>query len=135
MKAKTIVLFNHKGGVSKTTTTFNLGWKLSTLGKNVLLVDADPQCNLTSLLLGDDFDDYYTNEPTNSANLKDAVRMAFEGKPKPISAIDCFIPNNNPNLFLIPGHMDLSEYDPSLSLALNSNNAISTLQKSSGGFL
>lgn len=134
MKAKTIVLFNHKGGVSKTTTTYNLGWKLTTLGKKVLLVDADPQCNLTSLLLGDYFDDFYTKEPTNSENLKDAVKVAFEGKPRPISAIDCFVPHNNPNLFLIPGHMDLSEYDPSLSLALNSNNAISTLQNLPGSF-
>jgi cellulose biosynthesis protein BcsQ len=34
-----IALFNHKGGVSKTTTTFNLGWMLATLGKTVLLVE------------------------------------------------------------------------------------------------
>lgn len=40
---KVIVLFNHKGGVSKTTTTFNLAWKLTELGKKVLMVDGDPQ--------------------------------------------------------------------------------------------
>jgi chromosome partitioning protein len=50
--AKVISLFNHKGGVSKTTTTFHLGWKLARLGKKVLIVDADPQCNLTGLTLG-----------------------------------------------------------------------------------
>jgi cellulose biosynthesis protein BcsQ len=44
-----IVLFNHKGGVSKTTTSYNLGWMLASLGKKVLLVDADPQCNLSIL--------------------------------------------------------------------------------------
>ena len=49
---KKIVLFNHKGGVSKTTTTFNLGWKFAEKGRKVLLVDGDPQCNLTSLFLG-----------------------------------------------------------------------------------
>jgi chromosome partitioning protein len=45
--AQKIVFFNHKGGVSKTTTTYNLGWKIAEKGKRVLLVDADPQCNLT----------------------------------------------------------------------------------------
>jgi cellulose biosynthesis protein BcsQ len=34
-----ISLFNHKGGVSKTTTAFNLGWMLAAKGKRVLLAD------------------------------------------------------------------------------------------------
>lgn len=45
--SKSICLFNHKGGVSKTTTTFNLGWSLAALEKKVLIVDLDSQCNLT----------------------------------------------------------------------------------------
>jgi chromosome partitioning protein len=59
-----ISLFNHKGGVSKTTTAFNLGWALAGRGKQVLIVDADPQCNLTGTVLGfdgiSDFADFYT---------------------------------------------------------------------------
>ena len=46
-----ITLFNNKGGVSKTTTTFNIAWKLAQSGKRVLMVDADPQCNLTELVI------------------------------------------------------------------------------------
>jgi len=49
-----ITIFNHKGGVGKTTLTANIAFALSSLGKSVLLVDSDPQCNLTSYLLSDD---------------------------------------------------------------------------------
>ena len=62
-----ISLFNHKGGVSKTTTTFNLGWALAESGRKVLLVDGDPQCNLTGTVLGfegqADFETFYKKVP------------------------------------------------------------------------
>jgi cellulose biosynthesis protein BcsQ len=61
--ANRIALFNHKGGVSKTTTTFHIGWMLAAKGHRVVLVDADPQCNLTGLVLGlkgeNEFENFY----------------------------------------------------------------------------
>lgn len=132
--ATKIVLFNHKGGVSKTTTSYNLGWMLASLDKKVLLVDADPQCNLSSLILGEGFDDYYFDDATKFQNIKDGVKVAFQGKPRPIEAVSCFSPSVNGNLFLLAGHADLSEYDASLSLAQNSNNAITALENLPGAF-
>jgi chromosome partitioning protein len=44
---KVISIINHKGGVGKTTSTANIGAGLQCLGKKILLVDLDPQSNLT----------------------------------------------------------------------------------------
>lgn len=51
---KLLSVFNNKGGVGKTTLTFHLGHAISELGYKVLLIDADPQCNLTIFALDEE---------------------------------------------------------------------------------
>lgn len=131
--SKRIAMFNHKGGVSKTTSVYNIGWMLSKSFK-VLIVDADPQCNLSSLILGEGYERYYIDSATQNQNIKDGVKVAFEGKPSPIAAVNCFSPQRAPSLYLLAGHANLSEYDAALTFAQTSNNAIATLQNLPGAF-
>jgi len=131
--SKRIVFFNHKGGVSKTTSVYNLGWMLSKKYR-VLVVDADPQCNLSSLILGDNFEKYYIDDGTKEQNIKDGVKVAFEGKPVPIKDISCQSPERAPSLFLLAGHANLSEYESSLTFALTSSRSLATLQNLPGAF-
>ena len=131
--SKRLVFFNHKGGVSKTTSAYNIGWMMSKSDR-VLLVDADPQCNLTGLLLGDDFEKYYSEDATKKENIMDGVAPAFDGRPVAITSVNCFSPPRAPKLFLMAGHANLSEYDAALTFAQTSNNAIVTLQNLPGEF-
>jgi len=129
-----ISLFNHKGGVSKTTTAFNLGWKLAAKGKKVLLVDCDPQCNLTGMVLGftgsDDFSAIY--QVPGVKNIRDGLAPAFESRPAPISPIDCEAINGQPNMQLIPGHIGLAEYEVTLGIAQELSGSLMTLQNLPG---
>ncbi len=129
-----IVFFNHKGGVSKTTSTFHLGWKLAERGSKVLLVDGDPQCNLSGLIMQDNFESYYINDVTKNQNLMDGVKSAFDGKPEPIGQIECYQNPRNPNLYLLPGHPNLTELEPQLSFVQTAQNAFSTMQNLPGSF-
>ncbi|MGQ3048773.1 MAG: ParA family protein [Niveispirillum sp.] len=131
--SKRLVVFNHKGGVSKTTSAYNIGWMLSSTMR-VLLVDADPQCNLSGLILRDDFERHYLEDATKLNNLKDGVAATFTGRPSPITAVDCVNVARAPGLYLLPGHANLSEYDAALTFAQTSNNALATLQNLPGAF-
>lgn len=122
---KSICLFNHKGGVSKTTTTFNIGWSLANQGKKVLIVDLDSQCNLTGLVLGfnavdeERMEAFYLNR--ERLTLQPIVQALIEGVTP-----DAFIQQNHANvletshnnLFLLPGHLDLSDLDSQISVSL-----------------
>jgi len=90
---KRIAIINQKGGVGKTTTSANLGAALARLGKRVVVIDLDPQANLTVHL---------------------GVEAA-EGSPSIYHVLleesglgDVLRPTRDPNLFVAPSNLDLA---------------------------
>lgn len=127
------LLFNHKGGVGKTTSAYSLGWKLTQRGHRVLLVDGDSQVNLTARALGASFEEYYDEDsPTKRNNIYDGVRSIFEGRPAPIEAFDCPVAENSENLFVLPGHPDLSSLEGQISLAQETRGTLSVTKNLPG---
>lgn len=130
-----IALFNHKDGVSKTTTTFNLGWMLASKGKRVILVDTDPQCNLTGMVLGDETEDdeaRLENIYNTTSNIKTGLAPAFESQPRAIEAVDCIPVQGRDGLFLLPGHIGFSEYEVTLGFAQELSGSIQALKNIPG---
>lgn len=130
--AHKITFFNHKGGVSKTTSVFHLGWMLARLGKKVLLVDADSQCNLTKIVIGDSYEDYYQQHP--NSNIKSALSVAFESRPQLIEPVECYQASQNENVFLLPGSFDITEYEVQLGVSFQMANSFGVMKHLPGAF-
>lgn len=123
--AKSICLFNHKGGVSKTTTAFNLGWSLANTGKKVLVVDLDPQCNLTGVVLGydsisdDKMESFYSSR--DNLTMRPIIEYLINGGiPETFFSNDYgqLHKSKNDNLFLLPGNINVSDMDSQISVSL-----------------
>lgn len=129
---KIISLFNHKGGVSKTTTTFHLGWMMASLGKRVLLIDADPQCNLTGLSLGlEDYDSllkFYDSRENNDIYNSLAGFFGFEDKSINLDAGVSTQKTGHAGLNILPGHISFSKFDLQLATALTSSASLPILK-------
>lgn len=129
-----IALFNHKGGVSKTTTVFNLGWMLAEHGHRVLMVDSDPQCNLTGMVLGfrgaEELESFYERQGQNT--LRSGLMPAFEAQPRSIEAVDPVSVTGREGLFLLAGDLRLAEYEVTLGIAQELSAAIQALQNLPG---
>ncbi|MFL7904782.1 ParA family protein [Azospirillum argentinense] len=134
--AKVVSLFNHKGGVSKTTTAFNLGWMIARKDKKVLLVDCDPQCNLTGMILGlEDMENAESIQGTKDGrplNIREGLAPAFESRPSLIKPVECVPVPQNENLFLMPGHIGLAEYEVTLGIAQELSGSLVTLRNLPG---
>jgi chromosome partitioning protein len=106
---KVIAIVNQKGGVGKTTTTFNLGYALSASGKRVLEVDLDPQGSLTVCMGYDD------NE---SIKTTIATLMARAIEEEELPGMEEYIISNG-SVDLIPCNIELSAIEVSLVNAMS----------------
>ena len=111
---KIIAIANQKGGVGKTTTTFSLGVALANNNKKVLVVDADPQANLTTYMGYYDED----NIPVTLSTLIDRYIQDEDIKP------DEAILHHNENIDLIPSNLSLSMTEADLSNAMSREYAM-----------
>lgn len=106
-------IFNHKGGVGKTTLTVNLAFAMAAKGHQVLLVDSDPQCNLTSYLI----EDTVVNDLLDRSDAEDgqtvwsALKPIVEatGQAKSINPIQI-----SERISIIPGDVRLAEFEAEL---------------------
>lgn len=128
-----IAFFNHKGGVGKTTNVYHLGWMLANKGKTVLFIDLDSQCNLTQTILGEQgFEKYYEENPKE--NIKDLLAVAFESRPKLLEAANCIQVKGNEKLWLVPGSLDITQYEVQLGISFQLYNSFSSMKHLPGAF-
>lgn len=119
-----VTFYNHKGGVSKTTTTFNLAHHLADEGYNILVVDADPQCNMTEISLSPligELDEKVAETGVDNlipgTSLLDILTPRINGDAPNVDTSLAQVVSVKDNLDLIRGDVDLNRIEDVLAEA------------------
>lgn len=111
MTAPVLTFFNNKGGVGKTSLIYHLAWMFASLHKRVVIIDLDPQANLTAAFLDEDKIEAIWNQQDLGSTIYQCV--------KPLTGVgDITAPilqNIATDLYLLPGDVNLSGYEDPLS--------------------
>ena len=110
---KVIALFNNKGGVGKTTLLYHLAWMLHEQRVRVLVVDLDPQANLTSAFLDDDTVEKLWSD-TGRKTVYGAIAPLLEGEGGVVGA---YVHEVEDGLGIVPGDLLLSKTEQELATA------------------
>ena len=112
---KVVSVINYKGGVGKTTLTANLGAYAASVGKRVLMIDLDPQSNLTfNFIAPSDWAERYSGKMTLK-NCFDPVTKDNANEIMPLSEVIISARADDKTLDIISSHLDLIETDMELA--------------------
>ena len=110
---KSLVLFNNKGGVGKTTLTFNIAHMIARLGMRVVVLDYDPQCNISAIFLAEDqLEDLWDTNTATDQTVADCIEPVRRGKGDVLAPSLIRVAQN---LWLLPGHLNLSRFEQTLA--------------------
>lgn len=115
-RTKKLLFTNNKGGVGKTTLAYNTATKFSEKGYKTVLVDLDPQCNLSRLAMGES---YYLKHlfSDEEKTIADVLKGVVEGGSDINLGVQFLSVGPNKNLFLLKGDINLSVYESLLITA------------------
>ena len=109
---KTIIFFNNKGGVGKTTLVYHFTYMLAEMGHKCLAVDLDPQTNLTSMFLSDEELERIYTQDQNRETLLSGIKPLDRGIGD-IARVK--IHEVGRNIGLLAGDLELSLFEDKLS--------------------